>query len=136
MTDTLTAECRSENMRRIRSTNTTPEISVRRLVYGMGFRYRLHVAGLPGKPDMVFGRLRKVIEVRGCFWHQHGKCIESHVPKSRREYWLPKLKRNVRRDAVNLQALKDLGFDVLIVWECEITRLNYLRSKLRRFLER
>jgi len=123
-------------MRRIRSTNTTPEISVRRLVYGMGFRYRLHVAGLPGKPDMVFGRLRKVIEVRGCFWHQHGKCIESHVPKSRREYWLPKLKRNVRRDAVNLQALKDLGFDVLIVWECEITRLNYLRSKLRRFLER
>lgn len=106
------------------------------MVHRMGFRYRLHVANLSGKPDLVFPRLNKIIEVRGCFWHQHGKCIDSHIPKSRLEYWGPKLKRNVQRDTTNLKNLKALGFRVLIVWECEVKNTNRLATKLSRFLGR
>ena len=120
MTDKISPERRSVNMAQIRSRNTSPEMLVRRLVHGRGFRYRLHVADLPGKPDLVFPRHNKIIEVRGCFWHQHGKCIDSHIPRSRLDYWLPKLQQNVQRDAVNLRNLKALGFRVLVVWECEI----------------
>ncbi len=123
-------------MRHIRSQNTSPEMVVRRWVHGMGFRYRLHVAKLPGKPDLVFSALKKIIEVRGCFWHQHGKCIDSHIPKSRLEYWRPKLERNQRRDTENLYSLKALGFRVLVIWECEVRNEQRLISKLRRFLGR
>jgi DNA mismatch endonuclease (patch repair protein) len=122
-------------MRKIRAKNTSPEMSVRRLVHGMGFRYRLHVATLPGKPDLVFPRLKKVIEVRGCFWHQHGKCIDSHIPKSRTDYWLPKLQRNQHRDTENIQSLKALGLRVLVLWECETRSEKRLITKLRRFLD-
>lgn len=120
-------------MRRIRSTGTSPEMVVRRLVHGMGFRYRLHVATLPGKPDLVFARLKKVIEVRGCFWHQHGKCIDSHTPKTRLEYWRPKLRRNVKRDAENRRSLRRMGWKMMIVWECEAYGPK-LAARLRRFL--
>ena len=89
-------------MRRIRSTNTKPEIQVRQVVYRLGFRYRLHVSTLPGKPDLVLKGRRKVILVNGCFWHSHGRCGTAHFPKSRLEYWMPKLQRNKKRDAVNL----------------------------------
>jgi DNA mismatch endonuclease (patch repair protein) len=123
-------------MRRIQAKDTSPEMVVRRLVHGMGFRYRLHVADLPGKPDLVFPRLKRIIEVRGCFWRQHGKCIDSHIPKSRRNYWLPKLKRNERRDIENLRNQKEHGFRVLVVWECEVKKGKTLASKLRRFLDR
>jgi DNA mismatch endonuclease, patch repair protein len=123
-------------MRKIRAKNTSPEMFVRRLVHSMGFRYRLHVASLPGKPDLVFPRPKKIIEVRGCFWHQHGKCIDSHIPKSRPDYWLPKLQRNHNRDASNLHSLKALGFRVLVVWECEIKKEKLLVTKLSRFLGR
>jgi DNA mismatch endonuclease, patch repair protein len=133
VTDKLTPERRSENMRRIRSTNTSPEMIVRRFVHGMGFRYRLHVAKLPGKPDLVFTRLKKIIEVRGCFWHQHGRCIDSHIPQSRLEYWRPKLQRNLRRDEANQRTLRDLGWKILVVWECETTSPNLVR-RLKRFL--
>jgi len=133
VTDKLPPERRSENMRRIRSTNTSPEMVVRRLIHGMGFRYRLHVAKLPGKPDLVFSRLKKIIEVRGCFWHQHGTCIDSHIPKSRLEYWRPKLERNVRRDEANQNALRQLGWKTLVVWECEVENPK-LRVRLNRFL--
>lgn len=136
MTDYLNPERRSDNMRKIRAKNTSPEMLVRRLVHGMGFRYRLHVAALPGKPDIVFPRLKKIIEVRGCFWHQHGNCIDSHIPKSRPGYWLPKLQRNRSRDAANLQNLKALGFRVLVVWECETKKAKRLAAKLSRFLDR
>lgn len=132
--DTVPPNRRSENMRRIKSKGMKPEMAVRRLVHRMGFRYRLHVANLPGKPDLVFPRLNKIIEVRGCFWHQHGKCIDSHVPKSRLDYWCPKLQRNQSRDAANLQSLKALGFRVLVVWECEIKKEKRLVAKLGRFL--
>ena len=134
MTDKLTLDRRSENMRKIRAKNTAPEMVVRRLVHGMGFRYRLHVPGLPGKPDLVFPRLNKIIEVRGCFWHQHGRCIDSHIPKSRLDYWGPKLKRNALRDAANLQYLKAIGLRVLVVWECEVKNKKRLSSRLNRFL--
>ena len=100
----------------------------------MGYRYRLHVAELPGKPDIVFPRQMKIIEVRGCFWHQHGRCIDSHIPKSRLDYWGPKLERNKQRDDMNLKLLKNLGYRVLVVWECEVKKMSRLTGKLSRFL--
>jgi DNA mismatch endonuclease (patch repair protein) len=136
VTDKLTPERRSENMRKIPAKNTSTEMVVRRLVHGIGFRYRLHVAALPGKPDLVFPSLKKIIEVRGCFWHAHGKCIDSHVPKSRYDYWGPKLQRNQDRDAANLRSLKSLGFRVLVVWECGVKNEKRLTARLKRFLER
>ena len=123
-------------MRRIRSSNTKPEMIVRRIVHSMGYRYRLHSPKLPGKPDLVFTRLARIVEVCGCFWHQHGTCVDSHVPKSRLDYWIPKLLRNQERDANNLQQLKDLGYRVLVVWECETKNPKRLKSRLRRFLSR
>jgi len=134
--DTISPDRRSENMRQIRSKGMKPEMVVRRLVHRMGYRYRLHVTDLPGKPDLVFRRLNKIIEVRGCFWHQHGRCIDSHIPKSRLDYWLPKLERNQSRDAANLRNLKAQGFRVSVVWECEVKNEKQLATKLGRFLNR
>ena len=121
-------------MRRIRAKNTVPEMIVRRLVHGLGFRYRLHVTALPGKPDLVFPRLSKIIEVRGCFWHQHKSCIDSHIPKSRIEYWRPKLQGNKRRDKQNEKKLIALGWNVCTVWECELKDLNEVKRRVARFL--
>jgi DNA mismatch endonuclease (patch repair protein) len=109
---------------------------VRRLVHGMGFRYRLHVAELPGKPDLVFARLKRIIDVRGCFWHQHPGCIDSHIPKTRRSYWRPKLRRNQQRDEENACKLRELGWRVLVVWECELKDGGKLERRLNRFLGR
>ena len=121
-------------MRRIRSKGMKPEMAVRRLVHAEGFRFRLHSSKLPGKPDLVFRRLRKIIEVRGCFWHRHEGCIDSHIPKSRRDYWIPKLRRNRRRDRENLKRLRSLGWHVLVVWECEVNNLERLSARILRFL--
>ena len=121
-------------MRRIRSRNTSPELKVRHIVYGLGYRYRLHVAKLPGKPDIVMTRLRKIIEVRGCFWHQHKGCVDSHVPKTRVSYWQPKLLRNKRRDRANERTLRAEGWEVLTVWECETQHPKPLEKKLAAFL--
>jgi DNA mismatch endonuclease (patch repair protein) len=134
VTDKLSPERRSTNMRNIRSKNTSPEMTVRRLVHKMGFRYRLHVPTLPGKPDLVFPVLRKIIEVRGCFWHQHKGCIEGRIPKSRIDYWKPKLTANVRRDRHNARRLQKLGWDVLILWECELFHLGELSARVESFL--
>ena len=134
MTDKLTPERRSANMARIRSKNTSPEMIIRRLVYQMGFRYRLHVAHLPGKPDLVFSRLKKIIDVRGCFWHQHRGCIDSHIPKSRREYWHPKLKKNKERDKRNEANLRAEGWNVLTLWECELKDVEPLTRRITTFL--
>jgi DNA mismatch endonuclease (patch repair protein) len=132
--DKLTPERRSANMSRIRSRHTSPEMIVRRLVHGMGYRYRLHVASLPGKPDIVLPRLKKIIEVRGCFWHQHPGCTDSHIPKSRIQYWEPKLARNQRRDEDNGRKLRKLGWKVCLVWECETKVTRKLLRRLHRFL--
>jgi DNA mismatch endonuclease (patch repair protein) len=122
-------------MRRIPAKGTAPELKVRRLVHGLGFRFRLHVSTLPGKPDLVLPRLGKIIEVRGCFWHQHGKCIDSHVPKSRIEYWRPKLKGNKMRDKKNEKQLVEQGWDVMILWECELHDSKKLEKRIAAFLE-
>ncbi len=121
-------------MRRIRSKGMKPEMAVRRLVHSKGFRFRLHSPFLPGKPDLVLPRLGKIIEVRGCFWHRHKGCIDSHIPKSRREYWLPKLKRNLRRDKDNLERLRAMGWRVLVVWECEVRDVERVSARLEAFL--
>ena len=107
--DKLTPERRSENMRRIKNKGMKPEMAVRRLVHGLGYRYRLHRKDLPGRPDLTFGPKRKVIFVHGCFWHQHSQCREGRPPGSNAGYWGPKLARNVERDAQHLASLKELG---------------------------
>ena len=122
-------------MRRIRSRDTIPELIVRRLVHGMGLRYRLHVTKLPGKPDLVLGRLKRIIEVRGCFWHQHPGCIDSHIPKTRIEYWKQKLRRNQERDQENAGTLRKLGWRIFVVWECEVKNTEKLMKRLTRFLQ-
>jgi DNA mismatch endonuclease, patch repair protein len=134
VTDKLTPERRSENMRKIRAKHTSPELMVRRIVHKMGFRYRLHVAKLPGKPDLVFSRMKKIVEVRGCFWHQHRTCGDSHIPKSRIDYWRPKLTRNKRRDKKNESQLRAEGWDLLIVWECELKDVRAVSKRISKFL--
>jgi DNA mismatch endonuclease (patch repair protein) len=124
---------RSANMRAIRSINMRPELAVRRLVHKLGYRFRLHRADLPGKPDLVFGPRRKVIFVHGCFWHSHG-CKKAHVPKSNRDYWLPKLRRNKTRDARNIKALKTAGLKSMVIWECETRDEDALKKRVKAFL--
>ncbi len=121
-------------MRRIRKTDTKPELAVRRLAHGMGYRYRLNRRDLPGTPDLVFSSRRKVIFVHGCFWHQHDCRLGQKQPSTNRDYWLPKLTRNVERDAENQTRLAQLGWEALIVWECEIKNTSVLRDRIRAFL--
>jgi len=121
LADKLTPPRRSANMAAIKSKDMKPELVVRRIVHALGFRYRLHRKDLPGKPDLVFGSRRKVIFVHGCFWHMHPMqgCLDARVPKSNRNYWSPKLARNVARDVEHIAALKELGWHALVIWECE-----------------
>ncbi|WP_080311441.1 very short patch repair endonuclease [Burkholderia pseudomallei] len=126
---------RSENMRRIRSKDTQPEMAVRRLVHAMGYRYRLHRKDIPGKPDLVFPSRRKVIFIHGCFWHQHSGCREGRPPRSNTDYWLPKLRRNQERDRVALEQLAVSGWETLIIWECETKDSSAVATKIRRFLQ-
>lgn len=123
-------------MARIRSKDTSPEWVVRRLAHRLGYRFRLHCAKLPGKPDLVFARLKKIIEVRGCFWHQHGRCIDSHIPKSRADYWIPKLEGNCKRDRQNLSRLRKAGWSVMVVWECQVKDTERLEDRIQNFLSR
>ena len=134
MTDTLTPEQRSALMSRIRGQNTSPEMAVRRLVHGMGYRYRLHRRDLPGTPDLVFGPRRKVIFVHGCFWHLHQGCPFARMPKSRLDYWGPKLEGNRARDERNQRELERLDWDVLVIWECEIKQGLPLAPRIEAFL--
>jgi DNA mismatch endonuclease (patch repair protein) len=134
--DRLSVERRSQNMARIRSKDTGPEMAVRRLVHGMGFRYALHRSDLPGRPDLVFVSRRKVVFVHGCFWHQHPKanCRDSRIPKSRLEYWIPKLRRTIERDRGHSRVLRKAGWRVLVVWECEMVDAPRLARRLKQFL--
>lgn len=133
--DSVSPERRSEIMARIRSKDTRPEMVVRRLVFSLGYRYRLHRKDLPGKPDLVFSGRGKVIFVHGCFWHQHAGCPGGRLPKSRRAFWRRKFAGNVARDAEHRRALRRLGWRVLIVWECQTKKLPALARRLSRFLE-
>lgn len=124
----------SARMRRIRKKDTKPEMVVRRLAHRMGYRYRLHRRDLPGTPDLVFPRLRKAIFVHGCFWHQHDCPLGAKKPSANPGYWLPKLARNVERDAETRAKLAAMGWEVLIIWECETRSPARLPSLIESFL--
>lgn len=136
--DNISAARRSANMRRIRSKGMKPEIAIRRLVHALGYRFRLHRSDLPGSPDLVFPARRKAIFVHGCFWHQHddSSCRRAHVPRSNSDYWKPKLARNLARDRAGLAALADLGWDTLVVWECQLSDTSAVTAALSSFLGR
>lgn len=123
-------------MSRIRSKDTKPEMRVRRIVHGLGYRYRLHASDLPGRPDLVFRPRRSVIFVHGCFWHRHEGCSRNRIPKlpERREFWRHKLNGNARRDRLNQAALRRMGWDVLVIWECETKDIDRLVERIREFL--
>ena len=134
MVDTLTREERGARMALVRNKNTKPEMRVRSMAHRMGFRFRLHGSAIPGHPDLVFASARKVIFVHGCFWHRHPACPRTRMPKSRLDFWRPKLLGNARRDRKNQAALRKLGWASLIVWECETENEPILRRKLVAFL--
>jgi len=130
--DTLLPQERSQRMRLVKCKDTKPELLVRRLVHALGFRYRLHVTGLPGKPDLVFAGMRKVIFVHGCFWHRHPGC--GRMPKSRLSFWRTKLEENRRRDQRNRRKLRKDGWRVHIIWECQLADVEGLKGRIRKFL--
>lgn len=134
VTDTLTINERSERMSRVRGKDTKPEILVRRLVHGMGFRYRLHAKELPSRPDIVFRRRKKAIFVHGCFWHRHPGCKMTRMPKTRLEFWKPKLEGNRKRDLRNQKTLEDMGWKYMVVWECQIQNTTALALRVKSFL--
>ena len=133
--DRLTKQRRSEIMSRIGGKNTAPELAVRSLVHSLGYRYRLHSKKLPGKPDLVFAGRRKVIFVHGCFWHGHEGCKKGQLPKSRLDYWKPKIEANKQRDYGNETRLKDSGWNVLVVWQCDLKDSASLEARIVEFLE-
>lgn len=135
MTDNRTPESRSALMSRIGGKNTAPELFVRRLLHSLGYRFRLHRRDLPGTPDIVFPSRSKVIFVNGCFWHAHG-CRIGRPPKSRPEFWLPKLAKNRAKDARNRRDLRALGWATLTVWQCQTRAAERLKSVLVSFLGR
>ena len=133
MLDTISKEHRSWNMSRIRSNDTTPELAVRSFLFRHGFRFRLHVKSLPGHPDIVLPKYKTVIEVRGCFWHRHPGCRQATTPSTNAEFWQEKFKRNVERDRNTEKLLKELGWNLIVVWECELKkdeRLNLLINQI------
>lgn len=121
-------------MRRVRSTDTTPERRVRSLLHKLGYRFRIHRLDLPGKPDIVLPKRLTVVFVHGCFWHRHQGCPHATTPASRQEYWLPKFRRTVDRDQKNQEELRQQGWNVIIVWECETKDLQKLAAQLPRFI--
>lgn len=133
MTDTRSPEQRRKIMKAVRTKHTGPELAVRKVLTRLGYRYRLHVKSLSGKPDIVFAGRRKAIFVNGCFWHAHG-CEKGRAPKSRLDYWQPKLVANQERDRRNESQLRASGWDVLTLWACEIEDRETLAVTLTRFL--
>ena len=124
-----------KRMSRIRKTGSKPEVLVRKLAHRLGYRFRINRSDLPGTPDIVFPRLRKIIFVHGCFWHQHPGCGDATVPRIRQDYWLPKLARTVERDRNAAAALEHLGWKVLTLWGCELHDENQVERALRSFLD-
>ena len=129
--DNLTRERRARLMSRVRSKNTEPEMSVRRIAHSMGFRFRVHRRDLPGRPDIVFPKYRAVVFVHGCFWHRHPGCMKATIPKSNMQFWIEKFERNMQRDSRQTQRLRDAGWKVVVVWECQVAELEEVRGALR-----
>lgn len=134
MVDITDPATRSRIMARVKSKDTSPELRLRKMLFAAGYRYRLHVKQLPGKPDLVFAGKRKVIFVHGCFWHLHEGCTNVRLPKSNRSYWLPKLERNRERDRQNLNKLRADDWSVLVIWECELNDPQSALEKAMKFL--
>lgn len=133
--DNLSQIERSEIMARVRSRDTRPEMLVRGLIFALGYRYRLHAKDLPGRPDIVFRRLRKVIFIHGCFWHRHPDCSLARLPKSKPDFWIPKLEGNRKRDEKNSRDLRRRGWAVMTIWECQLVNTERLSGRIRRFLD-
>lgn len=132
MADVFDKTRRSEIMSHIRSKNTKPEVALRKALFARGFRYRLYVKTLPGKPDMVLPKYKTVIFIQGCFWHGHENCRRANIPQSNTEYWREKIARNKERDINNTSALLKSGWNVIIVWECEITHKSIFTATINR----
>jgi DNA mismatch endonuclease, patch repair protein len=133
--DKLSAESRSALMARVKSRDTKPEWVVRRLAWSLGYRYRLHAAGIPGTPDMVFASRKKAIFIHGCFWHRHSCRRGQSFPSTRIEFWSRKFARTKKRDAEVRKALKKEGWSFLLIWECELADQEALKRRLMKFLE-
>lgn len=132
--DRISSTQRSAIMASVKGKNTSPEMAVRRAAHSLGFRFRLHCVNLPGRPDLVFPRLKKVVFVNGCFWHAHQCARGKRIPATNREYWVAKRRRNCLRDRRVLKGLNSLGWQVLTVWECEIASVEALQKVLKLFL--
>jgi DNA mismatch endonuclease (patch repair protein) len=133
MADTRTPQQRRRIMQAVKTRDTGPELIVRRILFRLGYRYRLNAKKLPGRPDIVFPGRKQAIFVHGCFWHGHG-CAKGQAPKSRLDYWEPKLRTNKERDAAQLCKLKELGWSVLTIWQCETHDRGVLTARLKGFL--
>ena len=134
MVDNLTPNERSRRMALVKSEDTKPELVVRRLVTELRLGYRLHQQWLPGRPDLVFQGRKKVIFIHGCFWHLHDGCPNARMPESRQDYWRSKLENNKLRDTINIKTLQDMGWKVLVIWECETKDLETLRNRIVTFI--
>ena len=134
MTDTVDSAKRSEIMSRIRGRDTKPEMTVRRIAHGLGFRFRVHRRDLPGSPDIVFPRHRAVIMVHGCFWHRHRGCKYASSPRTRVQYWSNKFEVNVVRDERAATELRDLGWRVMVIWECETKNHEAVAARIASYL--
>ena len=135
MTDTVSPEVRSRIMAQVKSKGMKPEMQVRRLLHGLGYRYRLHRKDLPGRPDLVFPSRRKVVFVNGCFWHKHAGCPRVRIPATNRDYWQAKLERNRARDERNIALLEESGWATITVWECQLTDMEVVTERLIDFLD-
>ncbi len=134
MTDVFSTEKRSWIMSQVRGQDTTPEIKVRSMIHRLGYRFRLHRKDLPGNPDLVFPSRKKIIFVHGCFWHGHNCSRGGRIPKANTDYWSNKLRRNIERDRRSQEALRSLGWEILIIWECDLKNPNKVISSVNRYL--
>src|SRR5579859_919638 len=133
--DFLTPEKRSRLMSRVRGANTRPELAVRQIVRQLGYKFRVNHPSLPARPDLVFPLTRKVILVHGCFWHRHYRCPKATMPKTRRAFWRRKFEQNKMRDQAKLRQLRRLGWEALILWECQTRSPDKLRGRIGHYLE-
>lgn len=135
MADNVSKERRSKIMAQVKSKGMKPEMHVRRLLHGLGYRYRLHRSDLPGKPDIVFPGRRKVVFVNGCFWHNHEGCNRVRIPNTNRDYWVSKLERNAERDKRNIIHLNSIGWQSKVIWECQLKDMTAIAESLTQFLD-
>ncbi len=133
--DTLSPEERSQRMKLVKGRDTKPELQVRGVLKKMGYHYRLQYAKLPGKPDFAFPGKQKAIWIHGCFWHRHDNCTLARLPKGRQDFWVPKLDENRRRDLENEERVRHMGWESLVIWECELKNPAMIEDEIRKFLE-